>query len=275
MKHVFFFLFFSIIFSALSYAQNDTTIIKTDTQTTLNTNKFLNSKSAPVSLAIKLKTRNNEEPIFYLLLALFTLLACLKFFYDRYFTNLFRVFFNTSIRQNQLTDQLLQAKLPSLLFNLFFIISGGMYVYFILVHQQWITAQNKWVFISLVIGVVGLIYFLKFCVLKFTGWITDFKESANNYIFIVFLVNKIIGIVVVPFIVVIAFSDKNIANIAVIISLLIISILFFLRFVRSYRLLKAQLKITRFHFFLYIIGIELLPLLVLYKTVLIFLNKNL
>ena len=63
--------------------------------------------------------------MFYLIAGIVLLLAFFKYFNSRYFTNLFRVFFNTSLRQSQLTDQLLQAKLPSLLFNLFFILSGG------------------------------------------------------------------------------------------------------------------------------------------------------
>jgi hypothetical protein len=48
-----------------------------------------------------------------------------------------------------------------------------------------------------------------------------------------------------------------------------------LRFFRSYGLLQNQLKISRFHFMLYITGIEILPLLLIYKGLMVYLSKNL
>jgi hypothetical protein len=203
------------------------------------------------------------------------LLAFLKYFYSRYFNNLFRVFFNTSLRQSQLTDQLLQAKLPSFLFNIFFVISGGIYVYVLLSHFQLAKAGNEWIYVFSSIALMGLIYIIKFCTLKFTGWITGLNETVDIYIFVIFLVNKIIGIFMVPFIVILFFSDFQIASIAALISILSIGIFLLLRFFRSYGLVQNQLKISRFHFLLYITGLELLPLLLIYKALMLYLTKNL
>ena len=235
----------------------------------------MNSSGTPLSLGVELKKAKNNDTIFYGLVAMLLLLAFFKFFFPRYFTNLIRVFFNTSLRQCQLTDQLLQARLPSLLLNLFFIISGGMFIYFLLLHYNWVNEQNRWIIIGSCIGVLGLIYFLKFCILKFTGWVTGYHEETNTYIFIFFLINKIIGIFLVPFIILMAFADMAIVKVAVVISLIIIGFLVLLRFFRSYGLLQNQLKVSRFHFFLYILGIEILPLLLIYKGLVVLLNKNL
>ena len=65
------------------------------------------------------------------------------------------------------------------------------------------------------------------------------------------------------------------ANSAVIISLLLVGILFLLRFLRSYALLPNQLKVSGFHFILYIIGVEILPVLIVYKGLVVLLSKNL
>jgi hypothetical protein len=203
------------------------------------------------------------------------LLAFLKYFFNRYFTNLFRVFFNTSLRQSQLTDQLLQAKLPSLLFNLFFTISGGLYAYILLSHFQLILSDKNWVLIFSSMALLGLIYLVKFSTLKFTGWVTGLTEVTNTYVFVIFLINKIIGIFLVPFIVILSFSDIAIVKIAILISLMSIGIFLLLRFFRSYGLLQNQLKISKFHFILYIMGIELLPLLLIYKGLMVYLSKNL
>jgi len=210
--------------------------------------------------------------MFYLIAGMLLVLAFFKYFYSRYFANLFRVFFNSSLRQSQLTDQLLQAKLPSLLFNIFFIISGGIYIYILLLHYQVINNSEKWVMLISSIALLGLIYFVKYCTLKFTGWVTGLTEITNVYAFIVFLINKIIGIFLVPFIIILSFSDNTLVKIAVIISLMSVGIFILLRFFRSYGILQNQLKISRFHFFLYITGIELLPLLLIYKGLMVFLK---
>ncbi len=238
-------------------------------------NKLLYNAAEPVSMAVETKKTRSNDTFFYVIAGLVLLLAFLKYFYSRYFANLFRVFFNTSLRQNQITDQLLQAKLPSFLFNIFFVISGGIYVYILLLHYKLISADGKWIFIFSSIGLMGLIYFIKFCTLKFTGWVSGLEEVVNIYVFVIFLINKIIGIFLVPVIIILSFSETGIARFAALISLMSIAIFLLLRFFRSYGLIQNQLKISKFHFFLYIIGLEILPLLLIYKGLMVYLTKNL
>jgi Domain of unknown function (DUF4271) len=243
-------------------------------QAILNQNTFLNSKGMPVSMAIKIKKSQSTDVVFYLLAGLVLLMAVIKFFFARYFTNLFRVFFNTSLRQSQLTDQLLQAKLPSLFFNIFFILSAGIYIFFLLVQYKLITSEYQWSILGACILILAIVYLVKFSTLKFTGWVTGYRESTDTYIFIIFLISKIIGVVLIPFTVLMAFAEAPIAITSAFVSLLIIGLLLFLRFFRSYSLLQSQLKISRFHFFLYLAGVEILPLLLVYKWAVLFLSKN-
>jgi hypothetical protein len=243
-------------------------------QAVLNKNIFLNSKGVPVTMAVKTKKIKPTDGVFYLIAGLVLLMALIKFFFARYFTNLFRVFFNTSLRQGQLTDQLLQAKLPSLFFNLFFMLSGGVYIYFLLLHYGLVNQQRLWIVIAACIIGLALIYSVKYSGLKFTGWITGYKTSTDTYVFIIFLICKILGVILLPFIAIMAFAQPVVAKTGAFISLLIIGLLFFLRFLRSYNLLQNQLKISRLHFFLYIVGVEVIPVLLLYKGLLILLSKN-
>ena len=124
------------------------------------------------------------------------------------------------------------------------------------------------------IGILGFIYFIKFCMLRFTGWLTGFREETKTYIFIFFLINKIIGIFLVPFIILMAFADMEIVKASILIALVITGLLILMRFFRSFGLLQNQLKVSSFHFLLYIMGIEILPLLLIYKALVILLNKN-
>ena len=300
-KPIFFFGLFLFIFSASLCAQNSDTaihpkdslktlpiadsaglvkkndsvkVVVADISKGLLKNKLLNREAEPVSLSAHPRKATSKDTFFYLIAGMVLLLACLKYFYSRYFTNLFRVFFNTSLRQSQITDQLLQAKLPSFLFNIFFVISGGIYVYVLLSHYHLTDGGYEWVFIFSSIALMGLIYLIKYCTLKFTGWITGLNEAVDIYVFVIFLINKIIGVFLVPFIIILSFSELQIVKIAALISLLIIGVFLLLRFFRSYGLLQNQLKISKFHFLLYIAGLEILPLLLIYKGLMLYLTKN-
>ena len=242
---------------------------------TLETNQFLNSTTKPVASIVLEKKRASNDLLFYLVAFFALMMAFLRFFYAQYFNNLFRVFFNASLRQSQLTEQLLQAKLPSLLFNMLFVFSGGLYVYLLLLHYHWIELGDFWKPLAYCILSLGLIYLVKFFTLKFTGWLTGLKEVTNTYLFVIFLINKIVGVILLPFIVVISFSIPSLVNSAIIISLLLVGVLFLLRFFRSYGLLQNQLKVSRFHFFMYVAGVEIIPVLLVYKGLVVLLSKNL
>ncbi|MFT3908837.1 MAG: DUF4271 domain-containing protein [Ferruginibacter sp.] len=240
----------------------------------LKDNIFLNSSSKPDSFIITSRKYISKDIVFYILSIVLLFLGILKVSWPRYFGNLIRVFFNTSLRQGQLTDQLLQAKLPSLFFNLFFVLISGWYLYLLLNHFGKDDYSN-WKLLSICIIGLLLIYLVKFCTLKFAGWLTGYKQEAETYIFIVFLINKIIALCLVPVVIIIPFSNPGLVNTTIIISYAIIVLMFVMRFFRSYGLLQSRLKVSGLHFFIYIIGVELLPLLLIYRFALVIMSKNL
>jgi hypothetical protein len=229
----------------------------------------------PAPDRIKVKHHRSMDIIFYCLMTVLLFLGILKTTYTRYFNNIFRVFFNTSLRQNQLTDQLLQAKFPSLMFNLFFIITSSLYIYLLLSHFGAIDATSDWGVLMFCVLCLIIIYTAKYCALKFTGWVSGYEKETDIYIFIIFLINKMIGISLVPIILVMAFSSAGFVKAALIISYVIIGFMLLMRFFRSYGLLQNSLKINKFHFLLYVVGVEILPLFLIYRAAVILFSKNL
>jgi hypothetical protein len=72
---------------------------------------------------------------------------------------------------------------------------------------------------------LGTIYFVKFLVLKFMGWVFSISRATDIYIFIVFLVNKMLGIFLLPFLIVITFSGPQLREVFITISLAMIFVL--------------------------------------------------
>ena len=239
-----------------------------------DSNIFLNARGLPQALPVQQKKNEDRQAFFFLIAGLFLLLGIMKTLYSRYFSTLFRVFFNTSLRQNQLTDQLEQAKLPSFIFNVFFVLVTGLYIYFLFNLFYPERKQPDWYLAGLCVLAVGACYFVKYLSLRFTGWVTNCRAEASTYIFIIFLLNKVIGILLLPFLAILAFSTASLASYAVFLSVILLSLVLVTRFFRSYSLLQNRLKITAFHFFLYIIALEILPIALIYKAVTLFLSIN-
>ncbi|MBA2249973.1 MAG: DUF4271 domain-containing protein [Chitinophagaceae bacterium] len=227
-------------------------------------NTLINHSTAEPVTEYKINHKK-KEVLFYLLCSIVLLMGLLKIFYTRYFNNIFRVFFNSSLRQNQLTDQLLQARLPSLIFNLFFIITGGLYAWLILNNSVTFKNTNNYFILFLCITILAVIYTGKFISLKFIGWLTGLKMPSDTYIFVIFLINKIEGIILLPVVILLAFASPVWVNIISIVSFCILGLLFLLRYVRSYSLLQHQFKFDRFHFLLYILALEIIPIAIICK----------
>ena len=233
----------------------------------LLTNKFINAKDKAAYFIAAKKKISGKEFVFYSLCMVVLILGLFKTFYSSYFNNLFRVFLNTSIRQTQLTDQLLQAKFPSFILNIFFNISAGFYIWLLFKHYNPPRlVNNQWLLPCCILSVSAL-YFIKFCILKFMGWMSEMQQAADNYIFVIFLVNKIAGIILVPFIILLAFAIPVWVNYLTTFSLLLCGIFFLIRYIKTYGILEYKFPLSHLHFVLYITGAEIVPLLFIYKLV--------
>ena len=67
------------------------------------------------------------------------------------------------------------------------------------------------------------------------------QQAADNYIFVIFLVNKIIGIILVPFIIILAFAAPLWMNNTTIFSLLVLGLFFLSRYFKTYGVLENKL----------------------------------
>ncbi|MEX1201736.1 MAG: DUF4271 domain-containing protein [Ferruginibacter sp.] len=241
----------------------------------LDDHLYLNTKGKPMAVGTKPRNVKGVDALFYVVIGLLFLFAIIRAVYKRYFSTLFTVFFNSSLRQSQLTDQLIQAKLPSLFYNLVFLLAGGLYVYLLVQHPSKVGNHINWGLMGTSLLAIAAVYLIKFFTLKFVGWSTGYHQESNIYIFIVFLVNKIIGIFLLPVLVVLSFSSPTIVSIFTIISFIVLGLLFFFRYFRAYALLQHRIKVSGFHFFMYVFAIELIPILLIYKVVNVFILKNL
>ena len=207
----------------------------------------------------------SKDILFYVLLVLLLLFAFLRNAFAKYFSDLFRLFFRTTLKQRQIREQLMQTPLPSLLLNGFFVLTGGLYAVFLLSHFKLIEQADFWLFFLYCGLTLSVIYFVKFIGLKITGWLFNMTEAANSYVFIVFIINKVVGVFLLPILVLLAFLEGTAFTVAMVISWCGVGGLFLYRFILAYSAIHNQVKFNPFHFFLYFCAFEVAPLLLIYK----------
>jgi len=224
--------------------------------------------SKPVIIETNKKIFRGQETFFYSILALFLFFAFVKNAFPKYLNDLFRVAFRRTLKQRQLGEQLVQTPLPSLFMNIFFLVSAAMYLDLIFKHYQFAVGYSFWLlFFYITVALAGM-YMVKFLSLKLSGLLFNISPTTDSYIFIVFMINKIIGVILLPFIVILAFTGKEFYQVALVLSYIAVFILLGYRFILAYGLVRNQIRVKPFHFFLYLCCFEIAPLLLIYKLLL-------
>jgi Domain of unknown function (DUF4271) len=222
---------------------------------------------------IEIHTVNSYDSIFYLLVGILFYFAFFKVLFGKYLRNLFTLFFLVSMRQQQIREQVLQSPLPSLMLNIFFVITGGLYIAYLIRFYQLAQNTDFWLLFINGVAILSLLYLCKFLFLKFSGWIFKISRATDMYIFIIFLTNKIMGIFLLPFLLILSFSGHIWREISITASLIMIGILFAYRFIVSFNPVRKEIKVRGIHFLLYLCAFELAPLLLIYKVLLSYLEK--
>jgi hypothetical protein len=210
-----------------------------------------------------------KEILFYYLLFLLLLFGLLRRAFEKYFTDLFRVFFKTTLKQKQAREQMLHAQLPSVFMNIFFILNAGLYLNFLLEQFNLSITDNFWRQYAYCAGALGVGYLIKYFGLKITGWLLGVQKAAEAYIFIVFIINKMLGIALLPILLLLAFTMEPVSQFAFALSFILVGSLFLYRIILSFSAIRNEIKLNSFHFILYVLAFEILPLLLIYKALLL------
>jgi hypothetical protein len=237
----------------------------------LMTHPYLPMQTKPSFRINELRIAPNFDGRFYLIIGMLFYLAFIKVTFPKYFSNVFQLIFQSPIRQKQTREQLQQNNLASLFSNILFILNASIFVSLIAIKNGWVDLT---LYSCIAYSVVGFttLYLFKFLFLWLSGWLFSQREAIGNYSFIVFLTNKVMGVFLIPAILLLAFSPLTVQDFAYNSALIIISILFVYRYLISFSIVRASLKVSAFHFFLYLCTCEVLPMLVLYKLTMDFIS---
>jgi spore maturation protein SpmA len=219
-----------------------------------------------VQVRVLERLRTPTDWIFYLFAALCLYLGFIRIAFPKYLSDLFRVFFNTSLRGKQIREQLLMDRLPSLLLNIFFCISGGVFLYFLLRYFGRFDSQRHWTEMGSCVAGISLLYGGKYILTELAGLIFDRRQAAEIYSFVVFMVNKVVGLWLLPAGVMMAFASTATQHTVMVFALGGLMALLAYRLYRGWQALRNTLKINQLQYLVFVGAFEVVPVLLIYKV---------
>ena len=247
--------------------------LPTDWMGLLKAQSYFNFPGRPLHQRSEIYEPESFEGMFYFMVGLLFYFAIVKFFFGKYLANLMTLFFRASMRQQQLREQVLQSPFPSLLLNVLFVFSGGLYGAYLMRFYHYGSQERFWFHFQNCAIILAILYLLKFLILKIIGWIFNLNRAVDIYLFVVFMTNKVIGSFLLPFLVLITFSGPLLTEIGITLSIIMVCLFYVYRFIAAYSALYKEIKISGLHFILYLCAFEIAPLLLIYKVLVTYLEK--
>lgn len=148
-----------------------------------------------------------------------------------------------------------------------FLLNASMFM-FLLVRVYKREAFNNWLFLLICLVAAAAIFLSKHIFLNIASWLFPVEKEAQRYNFLVVIFNCVLGLFLLPFNFLLAFSTEGKPFLAFW-TLGLVAVFYLYRAVRSVGFSSKFLADNQFHFLLYLCAVEIAPVLLLIKLALI------
>ena len=250
---------------------------KTTTDTRLiKTNNPFDIAEKPVIKAITPKPDNQDIPketskkgnlfwLFFILLAFFTTVVALT---RKKLEQSYQAVFNDNyLRQLHRANQG-NFSLGYLLLYILFFLNLGIFIFLAANNFSAGLPENFGTILLTCLG-VGLVFLFKHALLFFVQNVFPISKEIKLYSFSIMLFSIILGIVLLPINLTAAFATENLAQTAIWIGLGAILVTYLYRSLRGLSVGSKYIMLHTFHFLLYLCAVEILPIIVLIKFIML------
>ncbi|WP_340113299.1 DUF4271 domain-containing protein [Maribellus mangrovi] len=253
--------------------------LQQDHKLPVDTSKFISSREnlqltqteltgIDVILPERSKPNTGTDWLTVLLFTGILLFATIRYSYVKYIKHLFTSLVNypTAVRMWQESNY--PAAHAAYRLDVIFYLTLSIFVYQNLRFFEWSHANNKLSYFALVLGSV-IIYFLgKKLLYKVLGLLFETKNETREFLFNMDNTFRALGLILLPLIALVAFSPIQQTLLLIVTGIAIVFIFYAIILQRGvFILLRKQFSI--FYLFLYLCTLEFLPLLLIYKVVVV------
>jgi hypothetical protein len=214
--------------------------------------------------------RENVTPdwFFPIIILVLAILAWIRAYYSRFFSQMIQAFMNSNLANQIVRDENIFIQRASVYLSIIFNLIGALLLYLLSMHYGWHlggigSGFNRFL---LFLIIVTSAYALKFLILKTCGWLFEQEREMATYIFHIFLINNLLGIILLPFILLLAYNESVSSTWLVIPPLLFAGLAFLWRIFRGMQI-GISGNSSPLYLFLYLCTLEIAPLMVLIRII--------
>ena len=226
---------------------------------------------------LKMKHTNpmpiNKEPadwIFFSLLLIVGTFTLTKVLHGRNIKQMRDAFFSTTISNQIIRDENLLFQRATVFLTVVFYLVSALLLYHISVVYNWNDTYISGGFGRFFIFVlfISLIYAVKLIMLKFIGFVLKIEKPVTAYIFNVFLVNNILGALLMPVLIALSYMGKYTYHGMLYIAFGLVACAYTYRLFRGVFMGVGNAKFSPYYLILYLCTLEIAPLVFFAKLLL-------
>ncbi|MEO8147084.1 MAG: DUF4271 domain-containing protein [Bacteroidia bacterium] len=195
----------------------------------------------------------------------------LKVFYSRILFQIFKAFVNNNAANQIVRDENILVQRASVLLSVICYAVLALFAFYVSEHYHYEndligSGFARFLFISLFIAFA---YSLKMISLKIFGFIFNCEKPVAAYIFNLFLINNVLGMALLPLLIILAYFDFPYSNYLLMSAIAIVALFYLYRLIKGVVIWTGITHYNMLYLFLYICALEIAPLLIIIKVILI------
>ena len=161
-------------------------------------------------------------------------------------------------------------QIVSIDFNAVYVLVAPLFIYQLGLYYKWafmpyIQGEGFIYFFLIVSGSILLTYSIKMILIRTIGFVFKTREKFSEYLFNTFLINKILGMALLPIVICLAFIPQT-EPVLIKIGILLFASTYVYRLIRGLIIGSSNANFSRFYLFLYLCTLEIFPQLFLSKS---------
>ena len=261
--------------------KNDSTTESTVKKTTTNPNNPFEIKKTDLSkpkITVAPLTKKSAttitEPLsgkfkLWMTILLVTILTVLVNVYKSVLAKVYRSFLNNNFLKMVHRDYGTVTMIPYLILYAFSLILIGTFLFVVLTHYKIAFFSAPILNLLGCVGGVFAIFIIKHVALQILGSIFPISKEIEQYSFTIIIFGIIIGFFLLPAILLISYAPPNLTTTVIYGTFIAIGMVYLYRILRSLFIGLKYISLHKFHFFVYLCTIEIAPLLVLAKLIIV------
>jgi hypothetical protein len=190
-----------------------------------------------------------------------TLLLSLKRNYQKFISQVVSTMVNYQLAGKMLREKNIIVRRAFFFLNLNFVLILSLFLLSLTIYWEFRITEKYFYDYLIILGIVIAIIIVRLIALYITGILFGTLQAVNEHIHVSFLVNKNLGLIMLPVVFIILYSSTKIAEFAIYLCLGMLVIAIIYKIFRGFQIIIRN-GVLIFYAFLYLCTLELLPLVI-------------